>query len=75
MRWLFISYLILLIGQLRAWWLPYLLRPEPDRADRYRKLFGKTHSFLRERNGIMPNTAHVLLHGATLITLCVLLFR
>jgi hypothetical protein len=75
MRWLFISYLILLIGQLRAWWLPYLLVPEPRRADRSRAMFARTHSFLPERNGITPNTAHLLLHLATFITLCVLLIR
>jgi hypothetical protein len=72
MRWLFISYLILLVGQLRAWWLPYLLRPEPQRAERYRAMFAKTHAFLPERHGITPNTAHVLLHAATFITLCLL---
>ena len=32
MRWLFFSYLILLVGQLRAWWVPYLVRAEPERA-------------------------------------------
>lgn len=73
MRWLFISYSILLLGQLRAWWLPYLFRPEPKRADRYRKMFARTHSFLPERNGITPNTAHVSLHLATFLTLCVLM--
>jgi hypothetical protein len=75
MRWLFISYLILLLGQLRAWWLPYLLRPEPQRAERYGVMFGKTHSFLPKRYGITPNTAHVLLHIATFLTLCVMLIR
>lgn len=74
-RWLFISYLILLLGQLRAWWLPYLLRPEPQRAERYHAMFARTHSFLPERHGIRPNTAHVLLHATTIVTLCVLLAR
>jgi hypothetical protein len=71
--WLEISYSLLLIGQLRAWWVPYLLRPEPERAARYRVMFGNTHSFLPARNGLVPNTAHILLHLATLFTL-VLLF-
>ena len=74
-RWLLISYLILLLGQLRAWWLPYLLRPEPQRAARYRVMFARTHAFLPERHGMMPNTAHVFLHTATFLTLCVLLIR
>ena len=72
-HWLLVSYLILLAGQLRAWWLPYLLRPEPERAKRYRTMFGNTHAFLPERNGMVPNTAHILLHVATFATLCLLL--
>ncbi len=71
--WLKVSYTALFLGQLRAWWFPYLLRPEPERALRYRIMFGKTHSFLPVRNGLVPNTAHILLHIATLATL-VLLF-
>ncbi len=70
--WLWISYAFLFIGQLRAWWVPYLLRPEPKRAERYRIMFGNTHSFLPQRNGMVPNTAHILLHIATLATLIVL---
>jgi hypothetical protein len=67
--WLLISYGLLLIGQFRAWWLPYLFRPEPERAARYRIMFGRTHTFLPPRNGLVPNTAHILLHVATAATL------
>jgi hypothetical protein len=70
--WLWISYAMLFIGQFRAWWVPYLLKPEPKRAERYRIMFGNTHSFLPQRNGMVPNTAHILLHVATLATLVVL---
>jgi hypothetical protein len=35
-------------------------------------MFGNTHSFLPQRNGMVPNTAHILLHVATLATLVVL---
>jgi hypothetical protein len=63
--WLWISYVSLFLGQLRAWWLPYLVRPEPRRAARYQIMFGRTHSFLPLRNGLVPNTAHILLHVAT----------
>ena len=73
MRWLLISYGVLLVGQLRAWWWPYLFRAEPQRAERYKAMFSRTHSFLPERNGIGPNTAHILLHLATFTTLCVLM--
>ena len=70
--WLWISYSLLFIGQLRAWWVPYLLKPEPQRAERFQKMFGNTHSFLPVRNGIVPNTAHILLHSSTAATLLVL---
>jgi hypothetical protein len=70
--WLWISYALLFIGQLRAWWVPYLLKLDPQRAERYRIMFGNTHSFLPQRNGMVPNTAHILLHIATLATLIVL---
>jgi hypothetical protein len=72
-KWLWISYVVLFVGQMRAWWVPYLLKPEPARAERYRKMFGSTHSFLPRRNGIVPNTAHILLHLATAGTLLCLL--
>jgi hypothetical protein len=52
--WLVISYGLLFIGQIRAWWIPYLFRPEPKRAARYQIMFGKTHSFLPTRNGMRP---------------------
>lgn len=71
-NWLWISYGLMLLGQLRAWWVPYLMRPEPERAARYRAMFGSTHAFLPVRNGMVPNTAHVLLHSATAATLILL---
>jgi hypothetical protein len=74
-NWLVISYGLLFIGQIRAWWIPYLFRPEPERAARYQIMFGKTHSFLPPRNGMVPNTAHILLHLATAATLIVLLMN
>lgn len=70
--WLWISYGLLLAGELSAWWVPYLIRPDPVRAARYRAMFGNTSGFLPERNGIVPNTLHCLLHVATLATLVTL---
>jgi hypothetical protein len=52
--------------------VPYLVKAEPARAQRYQQMFGNTHSFLRPRNGMVPNTAHILLHLATAATLVVL---
>jgi hypothetical protein len=70
--WLWISYGLLFAGELRAWWVPYLLQAEPARAARYAGMFGATHSFLPPRNGITPNTLHCALHAATFFTLVVL---
>jgi hypothetical protein len=73
--WLWISYVTLFVGEIEAWWVPYLVRPDPKRAARYQKMFRNTHSFLPRRNEIVPNTAHVLLHMATAATLLVLFIR
>jgi hypothetical protein len=70
--WLWVTYTLLFLGQLRAWWVPYLVKAEPARAQRYQQMFGNTHSFLPPRNGMVPNTAHILLHLATAATLVVL---
>jgi hypothetical protein len=72
MDWLWISYVLLFLGQLRAWWVPYLLAPDPVRAARYRVMFANTWAFLPERNGIVPNALHIILHISTLATLVVL---
>jgi hypothetical protein len=73
--WLWISYGLIFVGQIRAWWIPYLIHSEPERAARYRTMFGNTHHFLPIRNGLVPNTAHVMLHLATAATLFILLAR
>ena len=69
---LWVANSILLVGQLRAWWVPYLLRAEPKRAARYHAMFGDTHFFLPVRNGLVPNTAHIFLHTCTAAILLVL---
>jgi hypothetical protein len=70
--WLGVSYSLLFVGELKAWWIPYLFLPEPALAARYQVMFRDTHAFLPERNGIRPNTLHVILHVATLTTLLAL---
>jgi hypothetical protein len=72
MTWLWISYGSGVYGMLRAWWIPYLLVPDPVRAARYQQRFAHTHAFLPTRNGIRPDTLHVCFH-VVLITLVVLL--
>lgn len=64
--WLWITYLLACYGSLTAWWIPYLLRPNPALAVRYRTMYAGTHAFLPEKNGIRPNTLHVLFDLATL---------
>jgi hypothetical protein len=58
--WLWISYGLAVYGSLKAWWIPYLWRPNPTLAERYWVMHGATHTFLPERNGIRPNTLHVM---------------
>jgi hypothetical protein len=70
--WLWISYVLLFLGQLRAWWVPHLLVPDPVWAARYRAMFVGTAAFLPERNGIVSNALHIFPHITTLATLAVL---
>lgn len=72
---LWITYGLLLAGILQAWWVPYLLIPDPRRAARYRNLFRGTHTFLPVRNGIAPDTLHCSLHGVVLAIVVMLLLR
>jgi hypothetical protein len=71
--WLWVSYAVLFLGELRGWWVPYLFRADAPRAARYRIMFGNTHSFLPTHNGMVPNTLHTVLHIMTAATLIVLL--
>ena len=43
-----------------------------ERAARYQVMFGATHAFPPERNGIRPNTLHVILYTVTFTTLVLL---
>ncbi len=70
--WLAVSYALLVLGAFRAWWLPYFFIREPKRVARYQAMFGKTHAFLAERNGIRPNTLHVVFHAAVVAILALL---
>ena len=51
-RYLLTAYILLFIGELRTWWVPYFWIEEPNWAERYRVLFGNTHSFFPERKGV-----------------------
>lgn len=75
-HWLYVyllcAYGFLFVGELQAWWIPYLLWPQPKRAASYEAMFGNTSAFLPARNGIRINTLHFVLHAATLATLLLL---
>jgi hypothetical protein len=60
--WLWATYIACAYGILRAWWIPYLGSPDPDRAARYRVRFAGTHGFLPVRNGIRPDSLHLAFH-------------
>jgi len=67
--WLWITYGLACWGSFTAWWMPYLLRPDPKRVARYRTMYADTHAFLPEHNGIRPNTLHVLFDIVTVAIL------
>jgi hypothetical protein len=71
-QYLWWSYALLFLGQLRAWWIPYLGKADPVRAARYQVLFANTLTFLPEKNGISPNVLHVILHVATVVLLALI---
>ncbi len=72
---LWITYGTLLVGILRAWWIPYLVTPDAQRAERYQTMFSGTHAFLPRRNGIVPDTLHSVFHLTTLATMLVMVVR
>jgi hypothetical protein len=72
---LWISYGVFILGMLRAWWIPYLLVPDKERAARYQVIFAGTHTFLPRRNGMAPDTLHTLFHLVTFTTVFVLFIR
>lgn len=59
---IFIFYLILTIGTILSWWVPYFF----GSSQKHKKLFSKfkdTHHFLPARgDNVIPNTLHVVLH-------------
>jgi hypothetical protein len=73
--WFWITYGVFIAGMLRAWWIPYLVLPDAERAARYQIIFAGTHSFLPRRNGMAPDTLHTLFHLVTLATLVALFVR
>lgn len=70
--WLVIHQSCIFAGALLDWWIPYLSGfGAANKVESYRLMFGNTHVFLPIRNGIVPNTLHVIFHLTLL--LCILL--
>jgi hypothetical protein len=70
MIYLLAAYGFLFVGEIESWWATYFFGYRATtRAGIYSDLYGKTHAFLPPRHGIVPNTLHVILHSATLVTL------
>ncbi len=70
--WLVIHQSFIFVGALIDWWIPYFFGfGAEERVERYQQMFGETHAFLPEINGIVPNTLHVIFH--LLLLLCILL--
>jgi len=68
------AYGFLFVGEIEAWWATYFFGYQAtSRAPEYRTMYGSTHAFLPQRNGIVPNTLHVILHCATAATLILLI--
>jgi hypothetical protein len=72
---LWITYGLFMVGLLRAWWIPYLFKSDPERAARYQLIFAGTHTFLPKRNGMAPDTLHTCFHLVTLATVLALFIR
>ncbi|MFA9458921.1 hypothetical protein ACERJO_19470 [Halalkalibacter sp. AB-rgal2] len=70
--WLVIHQICIFAGALLDWWIPYFFGYGVEqRTVRYNQMFGDTHTFLPELNGIIPNTLHTLFH--IILLLCIVL--
>ncbi|MEI3606090.1 hypothetical protein SPD48_10335 [Pseudogracilibacillus sp. SE30717A] len=62
--WLIIHPAFIFIGALFSWWIPYLFGiGAEEKMEIYNTMFGNTHAFLPEMNGIVPNTLHTIFHS------------
>lgn len=66
--WLDIHLGCIVVGAVTAWWVPYFFGATEEKVVEYGLMFGDTHSFVQEMNGITPNTIHVLFHFTLILT-------
>jgi hypothetical protein len=69
------TYGFLFLGELEAWWIPYVFGTTAKRVAMHQSLLSRTHSSLPPRHGIVVNTLHVVLHASTMATVIVLLTK
>ena len=53
---------MLLLGAFSSWWLPWMRGTGPERTRELAAMTDGTLSFVPERNGIMPNAIHSVIH-------------
>lgn len=67
--WFVIHSVLILAGAAKAWRLPYLFGADEKRLQRNQAMFGGTHSFLPELNGITADILHAAFHSLLLFSL------
>ena len=72
---LWVIYWLAFGGAMMSWWVPYLFGATEEKKTRFRQRFAGTMSFLPERNGIRPDTLHVVFHASLLAILVLLWVR
>jgi hypothetical protein len=73
--WLIIHQGFIFAGALMAWWIPYLFGiGAEEKVEPYSIMFGSTHTFLPEMNGLTPNTLHTCFHAVLLFCLLLTLY-
>lgn len=59
---IFFFYLVLTVGTICSWWIPYLFGSSAKHKQLFSK-FSNTHHFLPKRgDNVVPNTLHIVLH-------------
>ena len=57
-----ISYLLLTIGTICAWWIPYIFGSSQEHKQGFVE-YKNTHTFLPARgDNVVPNTLHIIMH-------------
>lgn len=70
----FSFYLLLTVGLILSWWIPYLCGSSQKHKQQFSK-FKNTHHFLPARgDNVIPNTLHIMLHFQILSCLAISIY-